>query len=88
MAVAGGVLGIIAVVLSFIPFIDFVAIVLGVLALIFGVVGLNKANRLGGAGKGMAITGIVTGIIAIALTVIFLIAVYSTIYGIQHATTP
>ncbi len=89
-AVAGGVLGIIAVVFCWIPFVDFIAIILGVLGLIFGVVGNRNAARLGGIGKGMAITGIVTGLIAIVISLLFLIVVYGALIGLHAAvsTTP
>jgi hypothetical protein len=85
--VTGGVLGIIAVVLSFVPFIDFIAVVLGVLAIIFGAVGVGRANRMGGIGKGMAITGVVCGIVALVISLLFLIAVYGTLIGIHNAAT-
>jgi hypothetical protein len=82
---AGGVLGIIAIVLSFIPFIDFFAIVLGVLAIILGALGVQRANRMGGTGKGMAVTGVVLGIIATALSLLFIILVYSALFAL-HTT--
>src|SRR5947209_1955294 len=82
-AVAGGVLGIIALVLAFIPFIDFIAIVMGVLALVFGIVGNNRARQLGGNGRGMALTGIICGIIAVVLSALFLILVYGTLIGLH-----
>jgi len=84
--VAGGVVGIVALVTAFIPFIDFVSIVLGVLAIIFGAVGNGRAARMGGTSRGMAITGIVCGIIALAISILFIIAVYSTYYSIRSAT--
>jgi drug/metabolite transporter (DMT)-like permease len=80
LAVAGGVIGIVALVLSFIPFIDFFAVILGVLAIIFGAIGNSRARRLGGASRGMAITGIVCGIIAVAVSILFIVAVYSAVY--------
>jgi hypothetical protein len=83
IAVAGGVVGIIALVTAFIPFIDFVSIVLGILAIIFGAVGNGRAARMGGQSRGMAITGIVCGIIAVAISVLFIIAVYSTYYSVR-----
>ena len=58
IGIAGGVCGIVAVVLCWIPFVDYVSIVLGALAIIFGALGVRNANAHGGAGKGMAITGI------------------------------
>jgi hypothetical protein len=83
IAVAGGVLGIVAVATSFIPFVDFLSVVVGALAVIFGFIGNGRANRLGGAGKGMAITGIVCGIIAIAISLLFIAVVYSIVYHVS-----
>jgi hypothetical protein len=48
---------------------------------------MNKANRLGGMNKGMALTGLITGIIAVAISVLFLIIVYSSLYGFYHTYT-
>jgi hypothetical protein len=68
MATTGGTLGIVGAALSLIPLIGiFIGLVMGVLAIIFGGVGMSRATNLGGAGKGMAVTGLVLGI----LTVIF-----------------
>lgn len=83
---AAGVLGIVGAVLMFIPIIDYLAIILGVLAVIFGAVGINRSKRLGGAGKGMAITGLVLGLISIAIPVLFIAAIYG---AVSHpVTTP
>ncbi len=68
IANTGGTLGIIAFVLGWIPILGiFVGWPLGVLAIIFGALGIGRANRMGGLGKGMAVTGLVLGI----LTVVF-----------------
>lgn len=91
IGVAGGVVGIVSLVLAFIPFIDFVAIVGSIVAIILGAIGVQRANRLGGAGKGMAITGIVTGAVGIAITVLFIAVVYSifaTHGGMYNFTFP
>ncbi len=48
--------------------------------MIFGFVGNGRANRMGGASKGMAVTGIVCGLIALVVSLLFIIAVYSTVY--------
>lgn len=85
-AVAAMVLGIVGVVLCWIPFIDFVAAIVGILAIVFGVVGSGRANRIG-TGKGMAIAGIVLGIIAVAITVLFVVLVYGALIGLHHAVT-
>jgi hypothetical protein len=84
---AAGVLGIVAAVLMFIPFIDYVAIILGVLAVILGGVGINRSKRLGGAGKGMAITGLVLGIISVAISILFIAAIYAAVSS-PTITTP
>ncbi len=80
---AAGVLGIIAGVLMFIPFADYLAIVLGVLAVIFGAVGISRANRRGGLGKGMAVTGLVLGLIAVVVSVVLIIAFYAVLLRTQ-----
>jgi hypothetical protein len=83
LGIAGGVCGIVAVVLCWIPFVDYVSIVLGALAIIFGAVGIRHANAHGGGGKGMAITGVVTGIVALVISVLFLVIVYAAVTSIQ-----
>jgi hypothetical protein len=83
IGIAGGVCGIVAVVLCWIPFVDYVSIILGALAIIFGALGLRHANTHGGAGKGMAITGIVTGIVALVISVLFLAVVYTAVTSIN-----
>ena len=83
---AAGVLGIIAIVLTFVPYLDFAGVLLGILAIIFGAVGMGRAKRMGGRGRGMAVTGLVLGIISVALFVILLVAVYGAIYSATHTT--
>ena len=46
--------------------------VLGPLAIIFGAVGIGKANKLGGKGKGMAIAGLIIGAVDVLLIIVFL----------------
>jgi hypothetical protein len=82
IGVAAGVCGIIAVALCWIPFIDYISIVLGTLAIIFGVIGVRNANRIGGAGKGMAITGIICGIVGLAIALIFLLLIYALVSSV------
>ncbi|HLU29438.1 MAG TPA: hypothetical protein VKZ65_13435 [Glycomyces sp.] len=62
------VLGIIALVLGFIPIINFVAFVLAPLAIIFAIVGLVVGNKRG-SGKGLSITGLITGILSLVVTI-------------------
>lgn len=68
LAVAGLVLGILGVLFGFIPFVGvFMAILLGALGAIFGAVGLSRSKQPYRGGRGMAIAGLVLGIIAIIL---------------------
>ena len=83
IGIAGGVCGIVAVVLCWIPFVDYVSIVLGALAIIFGALGIRHANTYGGGGKGMAITGVVTGIVALVISILFLAIVYAAVTSVQ-----
>jgi hypothetical protein len=83
MGIAGGVCGIVAVVLCWVPFIDYLSIILGALAIIFGALGIRHANTHGGGGKGMAITGVVTGIVALVISVLFLAVVYTAVTSIN-----
>ena len=66
-AIAALIVGILALLGGIIPFIGVVAgILLGLIALVLGIVGLRKARAPGvGTGRGMAITGIVLGILGL-----------------------
>lgn len=70
LATAGFVLGLLGLLGSWIPFLNILGIILGVLGIILGGVGLAQSKKAG-AGKGLAIAGIVLG----ALAVIFAILV-------------
>lgn len=64
MAVAGFVLALVALFFGWIPFLGWAAWLLG---LIFSGIGLSKANKVNGKGKGLAIAGLVISLIGIAL---------------------
>ena len=66
LAIAGMVLGIVAILLSFLPIINNLSFFLAIVGLILSIVGLVKANKGTGAGKGMAIAGIVLCVVAFA----------------------
>jgi hypothetical protein len=71
MAVAGLVLGILAVVFCWFPFLNWILAILGI---IFGGLGISKANK-GAPGKGMAIAGLVCGVVGFLVgTLIFILA--------------
>lgn len=77
---AAGVLGIIAAVLMFVPVVNYLSVLLGTLATIFGGVGIRRANRNPGTPKGMAVTGLVLGIIALVTSLIFIVGVYAYVF--------
>lgn len=68
-ATAAMTCGIIGVVIAWIPLAVIAGVVLAILAIVFGVKGLRQ-SRTSGAGKGRAITGLVTGGLAVALSVV------------------
>jgi lysylphosphatidylglycerol synthetase-like protein (DUF2156 family) len=71
-AIAALVCGIVGVVLSWIPFINFLAVILAIVAIITGVVGLRRAGPPEAPGKGMAIAGLITGAVALVVSVVVL----------------
>jgi hypothetical protein len=73
---AGGVVGIVAAVLLWFPY---VGLILGVIGVALGAVGLNRSNRLYGAGKGMSIAGIVCGGVALIINILFIVAISTAI---------
>lgn len=76
LAVASMVCGIVGFCIAFIPFAGaFISLVLAVLAVVMGGIAISKANKQPAefGGKGMAITGLVLGIIQLAFVVLVLI---------------
>jgi hypothetical protein len=67
LAIASMVLGIIALLLSWVPVINDLAAVLAVVGLGLGIPALLRARRGASGGKGLAITGLVTSVLAIVL---------------------
>ncbi|WP_157944151.1 DUF4190 domain-containing protein [Blastococcus atacamensis] len=67
LAVAALVLGIIALVLSWVPIINNMAAVLAVVGLALGIPALVQARKGARSGKGMAIAGVVTSVVAIVV---------------------
>ncbi|TFV65318.1 UNVERIFIED_ORG: DUF4190 domain-containing protein [Bacillus sp. AZ43] len=70
LAIASMVLGIIALLLSWIPIINNVAAVIALVGLGLGIPALLRARRGTHSGTGMAITGLVTSVIAIVLVIL------------------
>ena len=64
------VLGIIGLALCWIPFAGWLCALIGV---ILGALGISKAKKLGGKGKGMAVAGLVCGIVGLAIGVLLFV---------------
>lgn len=76
-AIAAIITGIIALLLSWIPAINLLAIVLGIVALVTGFMGLRNAGTPGVGGKGLAVTGLVTGVLALVISVLVYVGLAS-----------
>jgi Domain of unknown function (DUF4190) len=75
-AVASLVLGIVSLVLFFTIWLPFL---LGTLAIVFGALGISKANKPGGRQKGLAIAGLVCGVVGIVIAVLFIVAIVNVV---------
>jgi hypothetical protein len=72
LAIGGLVLGIGALLFAFIPFVGFASVPFAIGAVVLGVIGLGKAREIG-QGKGLAIGGLVTGALALAVSVLYVL---------------
>lgn len=81
MAVASMVLGIITILIFWIPVVGFLGLVTALLAIVLGAIANSQANKKPEefGGKGMAITGLVLGIVAIALMLLFWLIIASIV---------
>jgi hypothetical protein len=62
-------------------------IILGILAVIFGAIGIGNANK-GAGNKGLAIAGLVCGILGIAAMIAFVSVFATTTVEIINSYTP
>lgn len=69
LATAGFVCSLVGAIFGLIPLFFWLAWILGPLGLVFGAVGWKHANKRG-RGKGLAISGVILGLVAIGLGVI------------------
>ena len=74
MAIASLGCGIVSLIGDFIPFISFFSFIIGILAIVFGAKGLKFAKETN-IGKGLAIAGLVMGIIAVVMGVVAVLCV-------------
>jgi hypothetical protein len=69
MSVAGFVTGLIGAIFGLIPLLFWIAFPLGILGAVFGAIGVRRAGEPGRGGKGLAIAGLILGVVAIVLAV-------------------
>lgn len=74
LAIAALVVGILAL-LSFFTIIG--GLLLGLVAVVLGVMGLSKSKHMNGSGRGIAIGGIVTGVIGALLSLLLIIGAFA-----------
>jgi Na+/proline symporter len=74
--VAGFVCGLIGALVGLIPLLSWIAFPLGILGVVFGGIGWRRANREPErGGKGLAIAGLVLGILAVTLATIGIVII-------------
>jgi hypothetical protein len=80
-AITAMVLGILAII------VPYIGLILGIIAIVFAKISLTEIKKRGDNGRGMAITGLVCGIVGTALyaviiiIVIFVLSAWSTVGG-------
>jgi hypothetical protein len=79
IAAAATVLGITGVAIAWLPFVFVLGVIAAVLGIVFGVLGLRRARHVG-HGRSLALTGLVTGVVGVALGSI---GVVFTIYTVR-----
>lgn len=61
--------GLVGILVGLIPFMFLASGALGILAVVFGLVGIRRVGRREASNRGMAIAGLVTGVIAFAMAI-------------------
>jgi membrane-bound ClpP family serine protease len=75
LGTAALVLGVVGLVLVILILFSPVGVVLGLLAVIFGILGIMRVNRGEADNRGQAVTGLVTGALALVLGLFFAISI-------------
>lgn len=78
-AIAALVLGILALVLALVPFTFFLGVVCGLAAVVLAAAGLRRASRPGVPGRGMAVSGLVTGLLGVVIGVLWGLALVALV---------
>ena len=75
MGVAALVVGVVALVLAVLVLFFPIAAILGIIAIVLGIVGISRAGRGEADNRGQAIAGLVTGLLALVLAIIFTVSI-------------
>jgi len=86
-ATAGIVCGLVALLFAWMPVFVVIGIVLGTLGLVFGVRGRRRARQVG-TGAGTALTGVISGAAALALSIVGTVFTVSLVREVQDFMTP
>ena len=71
-SIAALVCGILGLCGGVIPVVQYFTLVLAVLGIVFGVIGMKKTKATSGKANGMAVAGMVLGIVGVGLTLVLL----------------
>jgi uncharacterized membrane protein HdeD (DUF308 family) len=75
IGVAALVTGVVALVLAVLVLFFPIAAVLGIIAIILGIVGIGRASRGQADNRGQAIAGLLTGLLALVLAIVFTVSI-------------
>ena len=82
MGVAALVTGVVALVLAILVLFFPIAAILGILAIIFGLIGMGRASRGEADNRGQAIAGLITGLLALIVAIVFTVSIGT--FFVQH----
>jgi uncharacterized membrane protein HdeD (DUF308 family) len=82
MGVAALVIGVVALVLALLVLFFPIAAILGIVAIILGLIGMGRASRGEADNRGQAIAGLVTGLLALVIAIVFTVSIGT--FFVQH----
>lgn len=82
VGVAALVFGVVSLVLAILVLFFPIAALLGIVAIILGIIGMGRASRGEADNRGQAIAGLVTGLLALLLAIVFTVSIGT--FFVQH----
>jgi len=79
LAIAALIVGILSILLGLFLFFLFAGLGLGLVAVVLGVLGSNRARAMGGNGRGLAIAGIVTGLLGGLINLVIILGIFTMV---------